>query len=88
MICRTIDKFVSYSRRQSTSFFHNFKLELYSFCEPCPYMQADAVTRTLCHVRLRNIINACSRKIAVKQYNAQETICLSGSLPCILQALD
>ena len=32
-----LDKFVSYSRRQWTSFFHNFKLELYSFCEPCPY---------------------------------------------------
>ena len=33
-----LDKFVSYSRRQWTSFFHNFKLELYSFCEPCPYV--------------------------------------------------
>ena len=33
-----LDKFVSYSRRQSTSFFDNFKLELYSFCEPCPYI--------------------------------------------------
>ena len=32
-----LDKFVSYSRRQHTSFIHNFKLELYSFCEPCPY---------------------------------------------------
>ena len=38
-----LDKFVSYSRRQWTSFFHNFKLELYSFCEPCPYS----------HLRLR-----------------------------------
>ena len=39
-MCRwyvVLDKFVSYSRRQSTSFFHNFKLELYSFCEHYPY---------------------------------------------------
>ena len=31
-----LDKFVSYSRRRWTSFVHNFQLELYSFCEPCP----------------------------------------------------
>ena len=34
-------------------FFHNFKLELYSFCEPCPY-----TVRQLCNV-LR-LANGCS----------------------------
>ena len=40
-----LDKFVSYSRRQWTSFFHNFKLELYSFCEPCPYSLNNRILR-------------------------------------------
>ena len=51
-----LDKFVSYSRRQWTSFFHNLKLELYSFCEPCPYIvwsqnATNAKAKKSCYLR-------------------------------------
>ena len=39
MICRTRQiRIVQYVAVNELHFFHNFKLELYSFCERCPYI--------------------------------------------------
>ena len=53
-------------------FFHNFKLELYSFCEPCPYDNWDYIEISLS--RISSVIRRIAMSLYVTDHNSRDIV--------------